>query len=89
MAKTLQKLHLSGATIAAYGEGAGLLLKVLLGRKAGAPVLSPEQARRVLLLHPVVPAALVNSVIAGPWPSVELGAVTVVHKDVASRWAIQ
>ena len=28
MAKTLQKLHLTGATLAAYGEGAGLLLKV-------------------------------------------------------------
>ena len=88
LAKTLQKLHLVGATLAAHGEGAGLLLKVLLGRKAGGGrVLSGEQAGRVLLLHPIIPAAFVNSVIApAAGPSAEFGGeVTVVYKDERTR----
>ena len=43
LAKTLQKLHLQGATLAAHGEGAGLLLKVLLCGKAEGRVLTREQ----------------------------------------------
>ena len=82
LAKTLQKLHLKGATLAARGEGAGLLLKVLLGnKKAGVGrALSGEQARRVLLLHPVLSPALVNAVIAPAEASSEFGGVTVVYK---------
>ena len=82
LAKTLQKLHLKGATLAAHGEGAGLLLKVLLGnKKAGVGrVLSGEQAGQVLLLHPVLSPALVNAVIAPAEASNEFGDVTVVYK---------
>ena len=82
LAKTLQKLHLKGATLAAHGEGAGLLLKVLLGnKKAGVGrALSGEQARRVLLLHPVLSPALVNAVIAPAEASNEFGGVTIVYK---------
>ena len=82
MAKTLQKLHLADATLAAYGEGAGLLLKVLLGRER---TLSGEQVRHVVLLHPILPSALVNSVIVAAKPSAEFGDVTVVHKDERTR----
>ena len=87
LAKTLQRLHLAGATLAAHGEGAGLLLKVLLGnRKAGVGrVLSGEQAKGVLLLHPILPPALVNAVIAPAEPSDEFGDVTVVYKDEKTR----
>ena len=65
---------------------------MLLGKKAGSGrVLSGEQARHVLLLHPILPAAFVNSVIAPAEPlGDEFGLeVTVVYKDETTREAIQ
>ena len=43
MAKTLQKLHLCQVILVAYGEGAGMLLKAMLTKKAGEPVFSSDQ----------------------------------------------
>ena len=43
MGKTLQKLHLCQAILVAYGEGAGMLLKAMLTKKAGEPVFSSDQ----------------------------------------------
>ena len=61
-ARALEKLHLQDATFVASTAGCQLLLKLLLTSERGAS--AGDGWKRVVLLHPSLPASTVNGILA-------------------------